>query len=68
MAELAGGGVIYSVTVQPFGKEWLVRVPAFGLSGFVTNRATAPATATDMISRCGYAAHKFDIDVQWTTP
>lgn len=57
--------MIYNATAQRFGRQWLVYVPAFGMSRVVANRASAPAAAEEMIRRCGYAVEQFDINVEW---
>lgn len=53
------------VTAQRFGRDWLVYVPAFGMSKIVSDRASAAAVAKDMVRQRGYAVDPFDINVEW---
>lgn len=54
----------YLVTVSCAGKHFLIRVPAFGLVGYVSEKKTIRDEARRMIARCGAAAEEFDIDLE----
>jgi hypothetical protein len=56
--------VRYLVTVSCVGPDFLIRVPAFGLVRFVSDKKTIREEARRMIASCGAAAKTFDIDLE----
>lgn len=53
----------FLVRVSCYGSQWLVSVPAFGVTRIVTDKRAIRAEARKMIAGCGAAPAEFEIDL-----
>ncbi|WP_280202265.1 hypothetical protein [Nocardia cyriacigeorgica] len=53
----------FLVKVHCCGANWLVRVPAFGVSRVVADKRAVEEAAREMIAACGAAPAVFDVEL-----
>ncbi|MBF6414555.1 hypothetical protein [Nocardia cyriacigeorgica] len=53
----------FLVKVHCCGPNWLVRVPAFGVSRVVTDKRVIEEAARELIAACGAAPAVFDVEL-----
>lgn len=60
--------MLYEVRVCWYRDQLEIRVPAFGVSSWVSDAELVDKEARRIISQCGAAARRFDIEIEWPGP
>ncbi|MCX0269469.1 hypothetical protein NLM24_01815 [Nocardia zapadnayensis] len=55
---------LFSVKVSCCGSQWYLYAPAFGVSRFVSDKDAIREEAHAMISACGAAPSKFEVELE----